>query len=63
MNEKRTPPLRKPTVEQYERADMELRLYYAPYTYACMKCGWPVRDGYCCATCGDNNPREPKAEA
>jgi hypothetical protein len=50
---------RKPTSRQYEAAALDLRLSYAPVVYACCKCGWPVRDGYCCGTCGDNNPSDP----
>ena len=49
----------RPTDEEYKHASWRLRLSYAPRTYACMKCGWPVIDGYCCNTCGDDNPSEP----
>lgn len=49
-----------PTPKQYERRRNQILLDYAPSIYACKKCGWPVIDGYCCHTCGDSNPRDPK---
>jgi hypothetical protein len=54
-------PIRRPTDEEYKAEAIRVRLSYAPRVYACMKCGWPVREGFCCNTCGDNNPREPAA--
>jgi hypothetical protein len=51
--------IERPTDEQYKQEAMRVRLSYAPRVFPCMKCGWPVRDGYCCNYCGDNNPSEP----
>lgn len=50
--------VRRPGKRQYETAALEMRLSYAPIVYPCMKCGWPVREGFCCPTCDDNNPSE-----
>jgi hypothetical protein len=52
-----------PSVAEYEQASLRMRLSHAPRTYPCKKCGWPVLDGYCCNTCGDDNPSEPAADA
>jgi hypothetical protein len=51
---------RRPTDEEYKYEAMHIRLRHAPTVYPCMKCGWPVRHGFCCETCGDNNPSEPR---
>jgi len=51
--------IKPPTEAEYKREALRLRLSYAPRVYGCMKCGWPVREGFCCNTCGDNNPSEP----
>jgi hypothetical protein len=45
----------------YDDARIRLVLSYAPPTHACKKCGWPCVTGYCCGTCGDNNPTEQGA--
>jgi hypothetical protein len=50
---------RRPTDEEYKIEALRIRLSYAPRVVACMKCGWPNVEGYCCNTCGDTNPREP----
>jgi len=44
--------------KEYDSAAISLKLCYAPRTYACGTCGWPVIDGYTCTTCGSENPRE-----
>jgi hypothetical protein len=58
-NRKVTPP----TVDEYEQRRISMLLSYAPRTYPCKKCGWPVIDGYCCNTCGDSAPYEPAPDA
>lgn len=55
--------MRKPTVRQYEKAEAEVAMSFAPTILACQKCGWPHGDGYTCRFCGDENPKEPKAKA
>lgn len=49
-----------PTQAEYEKRRLQILLSYAPRTYPCGSCGWPVIDGYCCNTCGDTNPREKR---
>jgi len=51
-----------PSGFEYSRAVNSIIHNYTPEIYACMKCGWPVVDGYYCETCGDANPREPKPQ-
>jgi DNA-directed RNA polymerase subunit RPC12/RpoP len=49
-----------PDGRRYRAAMIELALSYAPRMYPCGSCGWPVADGYCCSTCGSDNPREAR---
>ena len=48
----------KPTAAQYEKEAGNIARRYAPPTYPCEKCKWPVIKGYCCEYCGDDNPSQ-----
>jgi len=52
--------IKKPTEAQYRKEELQMALDYAPTIYACAECGWPVISGYCCNTCGNTDPRNPK---
>jgi len=54
--------IKPPTDKQYGEARIDLIAGFAPESYPCKKCGWPVLSGYCCGTCGDGNPSEKDAE-
>lgn len=59
MNNNIKPPKNR---EEYDKASLNLKLVYAPETYSCRKCSWPVIKGYCCDYCGTTNPRDGKAK-
>ena len=42
--------------KEYKEKALRLRLSYAPKIHPCKHCGHPVRDGYCCGTCGSDTP-------
>ena len=42
---------------QWERKANELARCFAPSIHACVDCGGPVINGYCCERCGSTNPR------
>jgi len=45
--------------EWYNEANALARSF-APPIYPCCKCNHPVVKGYCCGSCGDNDPSSPK---
>jgi hypothetical protein len=47
---------RKPSPEEYQEARCRNALSFAPSQKPCQHCGWPVLKGYCCDTCGSNQP-------
>ncbi len=47
-----------PSVEEYRREKFRLALDFCPRIYPCMRCGYPVVDGFCCTYCGDTNPND-----
>lgn len=51
-----TTKINPPTVQEYQKAQLQTALNYAPTIYPCKKCEWPVAEGYCCRYCGDDNP-------
>ena len=40
----------------YRDEAIELALGYCPKIYPCQHCNHPVIDGFCCPTCGSENP-------
>lgn len=50
------PPKLKPYSPKWERVAANLALSYAPGTYSCAACEYPVLKGYCCDFCHTMNP-------
>jgi hypothetical protein len=45
-----------PYTPRWEKEANRLARDYCPSILACKKCGHPVIDGYCCDSCGTNEP-------
>jgi hypothetical protein len=45
------------TAEEYREKAIKLALAFAPRIAQCKHCTYPVRDGYCCGTCGSDDPQ------
>jgi hypothetical protein len=49
--------IKEPTTSRVYRYEaINLALGYCPAIFPCCKCKHPVIKGYCCTTCGNNNP-------
>ena len=46
------------TYTEYEAARLRLITSYAPRTYNCGSCGWPVITGFMCSYCDCANPEK-----
>jgi len=46
----------KSNTRKWVRLAKELALSYCPEIGPCRHCGYPVIKGYCCGTCGSDNP-------
>jgi len=44
-----------PYTKKWEKLANELARIYRPIK-PCKHCGYPVLEGYCCQTCGSDNP-------
>ena len=56
MEKKRKIRKIKSTTLKWQKLAGQLALSYCPKIYACKECGYPVIVGYCCETCGSNDP-------
>jgi hypothetical protein len=45
-----------PYTLKWEKMANQLARSWAPPIHPCRECGYPVLSGYCCGTCGSNNP-------
>jgi len=45
-----------PFIRKWEKMANELARGYCPEIKPCRECGYPIVNGYCCETCGSNNP-------
>ena len=56
-------PIKDPyTSRIYKQEAIELAFMYAPVIYACKHCNHPVAQGYCCGTCGSDEPERANHE-
>jgi len=56
MDKKRKVRKIKAYTPKWEKMANILARTYCPPIKACKECGYPVIIGYCCETCGSNNP-------